>query len=175
MFFDYDHDGRLDLLLLNVGKYTTERLAGDAPYRYYFAFDDAFHGHLMPERAERSLLFHNDGSNRFADVTDQMGLAGSFWSGDATTVDVNDDGWPDLYVVNMQGDDQYFENDHGRRFVNRGRELFPRTSWGSMGIKVFDFNNDGRAGHLRHRHALGHEPRSRPRSARSSSREMRGR
>ena len=22
--------------------------------------------------------------------------------------------------------------------------MFPRTSWGSMGIKVFDFNNDGR-------------------------------
>jgi hypothetical protein len=48
-----------------------------------------------------------------------------------------------LYVLNMQGDDQYFENDHGRRFVDRGRELFPRTSWGSMGVKVFDVDNDG--------------------------------
>ena len=69
VFFDYDRDGRLDLLLLNVGKYTTETLAGNAPYQYYLAFDDAFHGHLMPERAERSLLFHNDGNSRFADVT----------------------------------------------------------------------------------------------------------
>jgi hypothetical protein len=143
VFFDYDRDGRLDLLLLNVGKYTTETLAGNAPYQYYLAFDDAFHGHLMPERAERSLLFHNEGNNRFADVTGPMGVTGAFWSGDATTVDGNDDGWPDLYVLNMQGDDQYFENDHGRRFVSRGRELFPRTSWGSMGIKVFDVNNDG--------------------------------
>jgi len=144
VFFDYDRDGRLDLLLLNVGKYTTETLAGDAPYRYYLAFDDAFHGHLMHERAERSLLFHNEGNNRFTDVTDQIGLTGTFWSGDASVVDVNDDGWPDLYVLNMQGDDQYFENDRGRRFVNRSRQQFPRTSWGSMGIKVFDFNNDGR-------------------------------
>ena len=97
----------------------------------------------MPERAERSILFHNEGNNRFADVTGPDGFAGSFWSGDASVVDVNDDGWPDLYVLNMQGDDQYFENHDGRRFVSRSRELFPRTSWGSMGIKVFDFNNDG--------------------------------
>ena len=33
VFFDYDRDGRLDLLLVNVGKYTTETLAGDAPYK----------------------------------------------------------------------------------------------------------------------------------------------
>ena len=144
VFFDYDRDGRLDLLLLNVGKYTTETLAGDAPYRSTSRSTTPSHGHLMPERAERSLLFHNEGNDRFTDVTDQMGLTGSFWSGDASVVDVNDDGWPDLYVLNMQGDDQYFENDHGRRFVNRSREQFPRTSWGSMGIKVFDFNNDGR-------------------------------
>jgi hypothetical protein len=58
--------------------------------------EHAFHGHLMPDRAERSLLFHNEGSNRFTDVTDQMGLTGMFWSGDASVVDVNDDGWRDL-------------------------------------------------------------------------------
>ena len=60
------------------------------------------------------------------------------------SVDVNDDGWPDLYVLNMQGDDQYYENVGGKRFVKKSRQVFPRTSWGAMGIKVFDFNNDGR-------------------------------
>jgi hypothetical protein len=59
-------------------------------------------------------------------------------------VDVNDDGWPDLYIDNMQGDDQYYENTGGTRFVRKSRQVFPKTSWGSMGIKVFDFNNDGR-------------------------------
>ena len=59
-------------------------------------------------------------------------------------VDVNDDGWPDLYVLNMLGDDQYYENVGGTRFVKKSRQVFPRTSWGAMGIKVFDFNNDGR-------------------------------
>ena len=44
----------------------------------------------------------------------------------------------------MQGDDQYYENVGGTRFVRKSRVVFPRTSWGSMGIKVFDVNNDGR-------------------------------
>ena len=28
--------------------------------------------------------------------------------------------------------------------MKKSRQVFPRTPWGSMGIKVFDFNNDGR-------------------------------
>ena len=44
----------------------------------------------------------------------------------------------------MQGNDQYYENAGGKSFVKKSRQVFPRTSWGAMGIKVFDFNNDGR-------------------------------
>jgi hypothetical protein len=44
----------------------------------------------------------------------------------------------------MQGDDEYWENAGGLKFVRRSRQVFPRTSWGAMGIKVFDANNDGR-------------------------------
>jgi hypothetical protein len=143
VFFDYDRDGRLDLFLVNVGRYTTDEVAGEG-YRYFTAFEDAFSGHLKPERTEASILFHNEGGNRFADVSRKMNLVDTSWSGDATVIDGNDDGWPDLYVLNMQGDDQYYENDRGRRFVRRSRQLFPRTSWGSMGVKVFDYDNDGR-------------------------------
>jgi hypothetical protein len=77
-------------------------------------------------------------------VSQRLGLLDVSWTGDASAVDVNDDGWLDLYLVNMQGDDQYYENAGGKRFVRKSRQVFPRTSWGSMGIKVFDFNNDGR-------------------------------
>jgi hypothetical protein len=143
VFFDYNRDGRLDLFLVNVGRYTTDTIAG-AGYQYYVAFEDAFSGHLKPERTERSILYRNEGGNRFVDVSKQTGLVDGSWSGDASAVDVNDDGWPDLYVVNMQGDDEYYENLGGKRFVRRSRQVFPRTSWGAMGIKVFDFNNDGR-------------------------------
>ena len=143
LFFDYNRDGRLDLLLLNVGRYTTNRVAGSG-YKYFVAFEDAFGGHLKPERAEQSRLYRNEGNRRFVDASRRTGLVDLHWTGDAAAVDVNDDGWPDVYMVNMQGDDQYYENVGGTRFVRKSREVFPRTSWGSMGIKVFDFNNDGR-------------------------------
>ena len=45
VFFDYNRDGRLDLFLVNVGRYTTNTIAGDG-YKYYVAFEDAFSGHL---------------------------------------------------------------------------------------------------------------------------------
>jgi hypothetical protein len=143
VFFDYDRDGKLDLFLVNVGRYTTNTVAGDG-YKYYVGIDKAFEGHLKPALAEQSLLYRNAGGNHFVDVSKRVGLQDLSWSGDASAVDVNDDGWLDLYVLNMQGDDQYYENVGGKRFVRKSREIFPRTSWGAMGIKVFDFNNDGR-------------------------------
>ena len=144
VFFDYDHDGKLDLFLVNVGRYTTNTIGGEGDAKYYVAFEDAFSGHLHPERSEASILYHNDGKNHFVDVSQKMGLHDLSWSGDASVVDVNDDGWPDLYVLNMLGDDHYYENVGGTHFVDKSRQIFPRTSWGSMGIKVFDFNNDGK-------------------------------
>ena len=153
-FFDYDHDGLLDLFLVNVGVYTTEQVAvveNDSvtgpdreTYSYYVSNADAFAAHLKPPRAERSLLFRNLGGNRFEDVTDATQLVDFSWTGDASPLDANLDGWPDLYLVNMQGHDEYWENVEGKHFVKRSRELFPATPWGSMGIKVFDFDNDGR-------------------------------
>jgi len=144
VFFDYDRDGRLDLFLVNVGRYTTDVIGGDDGAKYYVAFEDAFSGHLKPERAEASILYHNEGQNHFVDVSQKVGLHDLSWSGDASIVDVNDDGWPDLYVLNMLGDDHYYENVGGTHFVDKSRQIFPKTSWGAMGIKVFDFNNDGR-------------------------------
>jgi hypothetical protein len=143
VFFDYDRDGKLDLFLVNVGRYTTNRIAGNG-YKYYVGIDKAFEGHLKPALAEQSILYHNEGGNHFVDVSKRLGLQDLSWSGDASAVDVNDDGWPDLYVLNMQGNDQYYENAGGKSFVKKSRQVFPRTSWGAMGIKVFDVNNDGR-------------------------------
>ena len=141
VFFDYNRDGLLDLFLCNIGLFTTDSLG---PGGYAIGVGDAFAGHLKPEeRNERSLLFENQGGNRFVDVTEQRSLHDVSWSGDATAVDFNDDGWLDLYVLNMQGHDQYYENVEGKRFEDRGRKMFPKTPWGSMGVKSFDWDNDG--------------------------------
>ncbi|MEA2604643.1 MAG: enediyne biosynthesis protein [Acidobacteriota bacterium] len=140
VFFDYDRDGRLDLFLVNVGKYTTEVKGRGG---YYVAFEDAFSGHMHPERTERSVLYHNRGNNHFEDVSTATGLLDGSWSGDAALTDFNHDGYPDLYVLNMQGDNHYWENHGGKKFVDRTPEMFPKTSWGAMGIKAFDYDDDG--------------------------------
>ena len=106
VFFDYNRDGRLDLFLVNVGRYTTDTVAGEG-YRFYTAVEDAFSGHLKPERAEQSRLFRNEGGNRFVDMSAATGLRDVSWSGDASPIDGNNDGWPDLYVLNMQGNNEY--------------------------------------------------------------------
>ena len=141
VFFDYDRDGWLDLFVTNVGKYTVEEQGEGGFYR---SLRGAFSGHLRPELTETSILYRNLKGQRFADVTQATGLIDDSWSGAATPIDVNQDGWVDLYTLDMQGHDEYFENVQGQTFRKRSREIFPRTPWGAMGVKAFDYDNDGR-------------------------------
>jgi hypothetical protein len=141
VFFDYDRDGLLDLFVANVGVYTNNQ-KGDGGY--YIGLTDAFHGHTHPDRNEPSLLYHNLGGGRFEDVTQKSGLIDVAWSGDAVVIDANDDGFPDLYVMNMQGANHLWLNERGAHFRDASSQYFPRTPWGAMGAKVFDANGDGR-------------------------------
>ncbi len=140
VFFDYDKDGLLDLYLCNVGRYTVDAKRGGA----YVGLPDAFSGHLHPDRSETAILYRNLGGHRFANVTGDVGLGDAGWSGDASVADLNDDGFLDLYTLNMQGANHFFENENGKRFVDKTAQYFPRTSWGAMGVKFFDYDNDGR-------------------------------
>src|SRR5579872_2692357 len=147
-FFDYDRDGRLDLFVTNVGVYTSNDVYynGDPEkqeYPNFVGLKDAMAGHLFPERSERSILYHNEGDNRFRDFSSETRLMHTGWSGDATPIDANGDGWIDLYVLNMQGNDDYYENVAGQRFEKKSREVFPQPPWGALGVKSFDYNNDG--------------------------------
>jgi hypothetical protein len=141
VFFDYDGDGLLDLFVANVGVYTSN---ARGPGGYYVGLGDAFLGHLHPERAEASILYHNLGHNRFKDVSREVGLVDRSWSGDATALDVNDDGFPDLYVLDMQGGSHIWLNEGGKHFRDATADYFPKTPWGAMGVKTFDFDGDGR-------------------------------
>ena len=141
VFFDYDNDGLVDLLVCNVGRYTTDQKGPDGAY---IGLEDAFFGHLHPDRFEYPILYKNLGHNRFKDVTAEVGLRPAGWGGDATVADLNGDGWPDIFVLNMQGRQHYLENVGGRKFVDKTQQYFPRAPWGAMGAKFFDFDNDGR-------------------------------
>lgn len=141
VFFDYDGDGLLDLFVTNVGVFTSNQRG---PGGFYAGLRDAFMGHLHPDRAEASILYRNLGGNRFKDVTREVGLIDLSWSGDATALDINDDGRSDLYVLDMQGGDHLWLNEGGKRFRDATAQFFPKSAWGSMGVKVLDFNGDGR-------------------------------
>jgi hypothetical protein len=125
---------------VNVGIYTTNEKGRGG---FYLAYQDAFEGHLHPERSEQSILYQNLGGGRFKDVSKELDLQHRGWSGDASFADLNQDGYPDLYVLNMQGDDKFYENDKGKGFRERTAAYFPKTPWGAMGIKFFDWNLDG--------------------------------
>ncbi len=140
VFFDYDGDGLLDLFVTNVGVYTSDVKAPDG---HYVGLADAFHGHMHPERADTSILYHNLGGNKFEDVTKKTGLIDPSWSGDAVVMDVNGDGFPDVYALSMQGANHLWLNQGGKTFRDATSTYFPKTPWGAMGAKVFDFNGDG--------------------------------
>ncbi|MFK8051710.1 MAG: CRTAC1 family protein [Woeseiaceae bacterium] len=147
VFFDFDRDGLLDVYLTNVGQYTEDRLRRGnhegIEYTFYNGLQDAFSGHKFDDRQETNRLYRNTGDNVFIDVTERIKDNQPTWSGDATIVDFNEDGWPDIYALNMQGNDEYYVNRKGKSFERLSREVFRKTSWGAMGIKSFDWNNDG--------------------------------
>jgi hypothetical protein len=140
VFFDYDGDGLLDLFVTNVGIYTNNQRG---PGGYFVGLTDAFMGHLHPERAESSILYRNLGGNRFRDVTRESGLIDKSWTGDATSIDINHDHFPDLYILDMQGGDHLWLNESGKHFRDATSKYFPKTPWGSMGVKAFDFDGNG--------------------------------
>ena len=140
VFVDVDLDGLLDLLVTNVGCYTTDEVGEGG---YFIGMEDAFEGHLYPDRSESSRLYRNLGGRRFADITEQAGLDDLGWNGDAVLVDLDDNALPDLYVLNMQGDDHYLLNRGDGRFEDQTFDYFAKTPYGAMGVGAFDFDNDG--------------------------------
>ena len=139
-FFDFNRDGLLDLFVANVGVYTRNEQGRGG---FYLGRSDAFQGWQFPARSEQSVLYQNLGGGKFEDVSRKVGLEHRGWSGDVTFCDLNQDGYPDLYVPSMSGNDKFYENDHGQRFVDKTAAYFPKTPWGAMGVKFFDYNLDG--------------------------------
>jgi hypothetical protein len=140
VFFDYDNDGYLDLLVTNTAKWTTETY--DKAGRYYTGL--ATLSAMAGSPKESNILYHNNGNGTFTDVTEKAGLKGLGWGGDVVVFDYNDDGFMDVLITNMFGRSQLYRNNGNGTFTDVTKETLGRTSWGAIGSKAFDFNNDGK-------------------------------
>ena len=141
-FFDYDNDGDLDLFVTNSAKWTTNEFDADA--NYYLGSSSPSESVRGPEDYEHDVLYRNDGRGRFTDVSAAAGVNDPGWSGDVAVFDHDEDGDLDLVVANMFGRSQLYRNEGDGHFDDVTGETLRSTSYGGMGCKAFDFDNDGR-------------------------------
>lgn len=135
-FFDYDIDGDLDMYLLNHSVHSS-RNYGRMELRFE---EDSQAGDLLYQNGELN------GRRYFKDVTKDAGILNSpiGYGLSVCISDINNDGYPDIYVSNDFHEDDYlyFNNGNGT-FTERLREGIAHTSRSSMGNDVADINNDG--------------------------------
>ena len=133
VFFDYDHDGDLDMFLLN------HAVIFYSPVVNTYKLRHKRHPYYS------NYLFRNDGGH-FTDVSVQAGITGggnNFGLG-VVVADINNDGWPDLYMTNdYEEQDFMLLNNHDGTFSEVTKQALKHISKYGMGCDVADYNNDG--------------------------------
>ncbi|MEI6048353.1 MAG: CRTAC1 family protein [Bacteroidota bacterium] len=131
--FDYNNDGLMDLYLMN-GTY--------------------LEGISDPEgkvfKNSHNELYKNNGNGTFTEVTEKAGVGGHQWSMAAGAIDLDNDGWQDLYVMNY-GPNIFYRNNGNGTFTDITNtlglagpdKLNGFIKW-SIGVSFWDYNLDGR-------------------------------
>src|SRR5579859_649294 len=133
-FFDYDKDGDLDLFLINQSDPKFSR--GNLDY-----IQNRFN---KGDTALANKLYRND-KGRFINATKQAGISSCIftYSLGLSTSDINQDGWPDIYVGNdFEEADYLYVNNRDGTFRDELTKRMDHTSLFSMGVDVADYNND---------------------------------
>lgn len=136
VFFDYDLDGDLDAYTVNY-----------LPGMQRIGYDVMQKRRTNPEPEVMSNfsdhLYKNE-NGKFIDVTAQAGVANFGWGLGVAVGDLNQDGYPDIYVTNdLEVDDFYFKNNGDGTFTESLKNNFQHVSYYAMGVDVGDINNDG--------------------------------
>jgi hypothetical protein len=149
-FGDYDRDGNVDLYVANYVAFdtaTVPRRGVTSCGRYMNIIVFCGPRALRPES---NLLYRNTGNGHFLDVTRATGVAhaGGFGFG-VLFSDLDDDGWPDIYVVNDSTPNLLFHNSRNGRFEETGLVAGVAVSGdgreqAGMGVDAGDYDGDGR-------------------------------
>ena len=142
-FFDYDKDGWLDLIVLSYVDFSLKNNkqcnapTGELDYCTPVAY-----------RAVPAHLYHNE-KGRFVDVSAKAGIDAARGPGlGVVTVDVNGDGYPDLFVANDTAQNHLWLNRKNGTFKESSLEAGVAYSEdglakAGMGVAAGDYNNDG--------------------------------
>jgi len=117
---DYDRDGWQDL---------------------YFTNSPTVEMSLKGQKAAGA-LYHNNGDGTFTDVTAKSGLATPGFAMGGAVGDVNNDGWPDLYITCIGGNKLYRNNGDGTFTDITAKAGIADGRW-STGAAFADYDNDG--------------------------------
>src|SRR5207245_7308696 len=143
-WFDFDRDGYLDLVVTNYAR---------------FSFDDIKKCELNGQRSycEQKVyagmpltLYHNNGDGTFTDVSEMSGLAKLIGRAlGVISIDLNDDGWPDLFVARDASPNLLLLNKGNGTFedVALAAELAYNENGlakAGMGVDAGDINGDGK-------------------------------
>ncbi len=120
---DYDRDGDLDIYLINCG---ASPIGEEPP---------------GGERAANQ-LFRQEAGGRFTNVTSDSGLGDQGYGCGVAVGDINNDGWPDVYVTNV-GNDRLYLNDGAGHFRDISSEAGIASDQWSAAACFVDFDRDG--------------------------------
>jgi enediyne biosynthesis protein E4 len=145
---DYDRDGLLDLYVTRYTHLNVSRYGPNDPWCNFLGIQVFCGPWNFP--GETDLLFHNKGHGQFEEVGKKAGVSNeqNLHGMQAVWTDLDNDGWPDLYVANDRGGNYLFHNKHDGTFEETGILSGASVSaaarqQGSMGVAVSDFLHDG--------------------------------
>ncbi|MFY9532046.1 MAG: CRTAC1 family protein [Candidatus Acidiferrales bacterium] len=151
-FGDYDRDGFVDLYVANyvAADVNSTPKRGTSPFCQYLGMDVLCGPRGL--RGAPDVLYHNNGDGSFSEVTQAARIHDPGYYGFGVIFgDLNEDGWPDIFVANDSTPNFFFRNDRNGTFSEVGLEAGAALSGDGrpqacMGVDVADYNNDGHLG-----------------------------
>ena len=149
-FLDYDRDGKLDLFVTHYVYFTMQNalVPGSNPYCMFrgLAVNCGPRGLI----GETCTLYHNNGDGTFTDVSALAGISKprGFYGLGVLVADLDNDGWPDIYMASDTTAALLFMNNHDGTFREEGLlrgvgfSASGMTQAG-MGVAAADYDHDG--------------------------------